>query len=146
MVSHGWTPPPHFLFSPSQLDFWLSPRGTGDPVDVRVPFPSLQPLKAHLEANGVPYSIMIEDVQVSSGGGSGGARGSAWRGTRSQPAPCPPPGAGGPGADADASPAPPAPAALHRHLRLQQLPQPGRGDALWVGKHKFWGIFLGKNK
>eukprot|EP00075_Anas_platyrhynchos_P022272 XP_027311525.1 carboxypeptidase A1-like [Anas platyrhynchos] len=47
-----------------QLDFWLSPRGTGDPVDVRVPFPSLQPLKVHLEANGVPYSIMIEDVQA----------------------------------------------------------------------------------
>ncbi|XP_031460903.1 carboxypeptidase A1-like [Phasianus colchicus] len=47
-----------------QLDFWLSPRGLGDPVDIRVPFPSLQPLKAHLEANGVPYSIMIEDVQA----------------------------------------------------------------------------------
>ncbi|XP_047918524.1 carboxypeptidase A1-like [Anser cygnoides] len=47
-----------------QLDFWLAPRGTGDPVDVRVPFPSLQPLKAHLEANGIPYSIMIEDVQA----------------------------------------------------------------------------------
>ncbi|XP_035204322.1 carboxypeptidase A1-like [Oxyura jamaicensis] len=47
-----------------QLDFWLTPRGTGDPVDVRVPFSSLQPLKAHLEANGVPYSIMIEDVQA----------------------------------------------------------------------------------
>uniref|UniRef100_A0A8C9EUA3 Carboxypeptidase A1 n=1 Tax=Pavo cristatus TaxID=9049 RepID=A0A8C9EUA3_PAVCR len=47
-----------------ELDFWLSPRGLGDPVDIRVPFPSLQPLKAHLEANGVPYSIMIEDVQA----------------------------------------------------------------------------------
>ncbi|NXU93229.1 CBPA1 Carboxypeptidase, partial [Xiphorhynchus elegans] len=47
-----------------QLDFWLSPRGLGDPVDIRVPFPSLQPLKAHLEARGVPYSIMIEDVQA----------------------------------------------------------------------------------
>ncbi|XP_010706545.1 carboxypeptidase A1-like [Meleagris gallopavo] len=47
-----------------QLDFWLSPRGLGDPVDIRVPFPSLQPLKAHLEASGVPYSIMIEDVQA----------------------------------------------------------------------------------
>ncbi|XP_071590335.1 carboxypeptidase A1-like [Heliangelus exortis] len=46
-----------------QLDFWLSPHGLGLPVDVRVPFPSLQPLKAHLEANGVSYSIMIEDVQ-----------------------------------------------------------------------------------
>ncbi|XP_075003712.1 carboxypeptidase A1-like [Calonectris borealis] len=47
-----------------QLDFWLSPRGPGYPVDVRVPFPSLQPLKAHLEANGISYSIMIEDVQA----------------------------------------------------------------------------------
>ena len=62
----------HLIFSPSQLDFWLMPRGTGDPVDVRVPFPSLQPLKAHLEANGIPYSIMIEDVQVSGAGGSEG--------------------------------------------------------------------------
>lgn len=72
---------PHLIFSPSQLDFWLAPRGTGDPVDVRVPFPSLQPLKAHLEANGIPYSIMIEDVQVSGGGGSGG-RGSRHGGGR----------------------------------------------------------------
>ncbi|XP_068257302.1 carboxypeptidase A1-like isoform X2 [Nyctibius grandis] len=38
--------------------------GVGHPVDVRVPFPSLQPLKAHLEANGISYSIMIEDVQT----------------------------------------------------------------------------------
>ncbi|KGL91666.1 Carboxypeptidase A1, partial [Charadrius vociferus] len=52
-----------------QLDFWLSPRGLGQPVDIRVPFPSLQPLKAHLEANGISYSIMIEDVQVSGGRG-----------------------------------------------------------------------------
>ncbi|XP_052536899.1 carboxypeptidase A1-like [Tympanuchus pallidicinctus] len=47
-----------------QLDFWLSPRGLGNPIDIRVPFRSLQPVKAHLEANGVPYSIMIEDVQA----------------------------------------------------------------------------------
>ncbi|NXJ98611.1 CBPA1 Carboxypeptidase, partial [Corythaixoides concolor] len=47
-----------------ELDFWLTPRGPGYPVDVRVPFPSLQPLKAHLEANGITYSIMIEDVQT----------------------------------------------------------------------------------
>ncbi|XP_071406225.1 carboxypeptidase A1-like [Pithys albifrons albifrons] len=47
-----------------QLDFWLAPRGLGDPVDIRVPFPSLQPVKAHLEARGVSYSIMIEDVQA----------------------------------------------------------------------------------
>ncbi|KFP76441.1 PREDICTED: carboxypeptidase A1-like [Acanthisitta chloris] len=47
-----------------KLDFWLSPRGLGYPVDIRVPFPSLQSVKAHLEASGVPYSIMIEDVQA----------------------------------------------------------------------------------
>ncbi|NXP55504.1 CBPA1 Carboxypeptidase, partial [Heliornis fulica] len=47
-----------------QLDFWLAPRGVGHPVDVRVPFPSLQPVKAHLEANGISYSIMIKDVQA----------------------------------------------------------------------------------
>ncbi|XP_054034462.1 carboxypeptidase A1 [Dryobates pubescens] len=47
-----------------QLDFWLEPRAPGYPIDVRVPFPSLQPLKAHLEANDISYSIMIEDVQA----------------------------------------------------------------------------------
>ncbi|NXG22026.1 CBPA1 Carboxypeptidase, partial [Grallaria varia] len=47
-----------------KLDFWLAPRGLGQPVDIRVPFPSLQPVKAHLEAHGVSYSIMIEDVQA----------------------------------------------------------------------------------
>ncbi|KAM6301865.1 carboxypeptidase A1-like [Podargus strigoides] len=47
-----------------QLDFWLAPRGPGYPVDVRVPFSSLQSLKAHLESNGISYSIMIEDVQA----------------------------------------------------------------------------------
>ncbi|NXM74967.1 CBPA1 Carboxypeptidase, partial [Serilophus lunatus] len=46
-----------------ELDFWLAPRGLGFPVDIRVPFPSLQPVKSHLEASGVSYSIMIEDVQ-----------------------------------------------------------------------------------
>lgn len=74
-VERGWGQPeagsdPHpSCFLPFQLDFWLSPRGPGYAVDVRVPFPSLQPLKAHLEANGISYSIMIEDVQVSGGGG-----------------------------------------------------------------------------
>ncbi|NXS23150.1 CBPA1 Carboxypeptidase, partial [Mystacornis crossleyi] len=47
-----------------QLDFWLAPRGLGFPVDIRVPFPSVQPVKAHLEASGVSYSVMIEDVQA----------------------------------------------------------------------------------
>ncbi|PKK22051.1 carboxypeptidase A1 [Columba livia] len=47
-----------------QLDFWLGPRGPGHPVDVRVPLPSLQPLKVHLESNGISYSVMIKDVQA----------------------------------------------------------------------------------
>ncbi|NXO62473.1 CBPA1 Carboxypeptidase, partial [Phainopepla nitens] len=47
-----------------QLDFWLAPRGLGLPIDIRVPFPSLQAVKVHLEAAGVSYSIMIEDVQA----------------------------------------------------------------------------------
>ncbi|NWI10955.1 CBPA1 Carboxypeptidase, partial [Crypturellus soui] len=47
-----------------QLDFWLPPRAAREPVDVRVPLRSLQPVKAHLEAHGVPYSVMIEDVQA----------------------------------------------------------------------------------
>ncbi|OPJ76428.1 carboxypeptidase A1 [Patagioenas fasciata monilis] len=47
-----------------ELDFWLEPRGPGHPVDIRVPLPSLQALKAHLEFNGISYSIMIKDVQA----------------------------------------------------------------------------------
>ncbi|XP_032914457.1 carboxypeptidase A1-like [Catharus ustulatus] len=47
-----------------QLDFWLAPRGLGLPVDIRVPFPNLQAVKVHLEAAGLSYSIMIEDVQA----------------------------------------------------------------------------------
>lgn len=68
----GSDPTPMSCFLSLQLDFWLSPRGLGQPVDIRVPFPSLQPLKAHLEANGISYSIMIEDVQVSGGRGEAG--------------------------------------------------------------------------
>ncbi|NXD70582.1 CBPA1 Carboxypeptidase, partial [Eolophus roseicapillus] len=51
------------------LDFWLAPRVPGHPVDIRVPLPSLQPLKEHLEDNDISYSVMIKDVQVSGGGG-----------------------------------------------------------------------------
>ncbi|NXW61681.1 CBPA1 Carboxypeptidase, partial [Eurystomus gularis] len=46
-----------------QLDFWLHPTSPGHPVDVRVPFLSLQPVKIFLESNNISYSIMIEDVQ-----------------------------------------------------------------------------------
>lgn len=34
------------------------------PVDVRVPFHSLQSVKIYLETQDVEYSIMIEDLQV----------------------------------------------------------------------------------
>ncbi|XP_059567778.1 carboxypeptidase A1 [Myotis daubentonii] len=46
-----------------QLDFWRGPAQPGSPVDVRVPFPSLQAVKVFLEAHGIEYTIMIEDVQ-----------------------------------------------------------------------------------
>ncbi|NXS62670.1 CBPA5 Carboxypeptidase, partial [Brachypteracias leptosomus] len=46
-----------------QLDFWRHPSSPVHPVDVRVPFPSLQPVKVFLESNNISYSIMIKDVQ-----------------------------------------------------------------------------------
>ncbi|KAM4677640.1 carboxypeptidase A1-like [Discoglossus pictus] len=46
-----------------QLDFWMTPRRVGRPVDIRVPFPSLQAVKVYLESNNIPYSIMIHDLQ-----------------------------------------------------------------------------------
>uniref|UniRef100_A0A2I3HVG5 Carboxypeptidase A2 n=1 Tax=Nomascus leucogenys TaxID=61853 RepID=A0A2I3HVG5_NOMLE len=47
-----------------QLDFWKSPTTPGETVHVRVPFVSVQAVKAFLESQGIAYSIMIEDVQV----------------------------------------------------------------------------------
>ncbi|XP_060632370.2 carboxypeptidase A1 [Anolis sagrei] len=46
-----------------QLDFWRAPAHPEIPVDVRVPFPSLQGVKVFLESNDIQYSIMIENVQ-----------------------------------------------------------------------------------
>ncbi|XP_040199270.1 carboxypeptidase A2-like isoform X1 [Rana temporaria] len=46
-----------------QLDFWTEPAKPDIPVDVRVPFTSLQSVKAYLEYNSIDYSIMIEDLQ-----------------------------------------------------------------------------------
>ncbi|KFQ34613.1 Carboxypeptidase A1, partial [Merops nubicus] len=46
-----------------QLDFWRHPTSPGRLVDLRVPFPSLQPVKTFLESNNISYSIMIEDLQ-----------------------------------------------------------------------------------
>ncbi|KAJ1162743.1 hypothetical protein NDU88_003208 [Pleurodeles waltl] len=47
-----------------QVDFWKSPRQPGSPVDIRVPFPSLQAVKVFLESNSIQYDIMIEDLQT----------------------------------------------------------------------------------
>ncbi|XP_062054188.1 carboxypeptidase A1 [Lepus europaeus] len=47
-----------------QLDFWRGPARPGSPIDVRVPFPSIQAVKIFLEAHGISYEIMIEDVQT----------------------------------------------------------------------------------
>lgn len=53
------------LVPPSpQLDFWRGPTHPGAPIDVRVPFPSLQAVKIFLEAHGIGYTTMIEDVQA----------------------------------------------------------------------------------
>ncbi|XP_063786523.1 carboxypeptidase A1-like [Pseudophryne corroboree] len=46
-----------------QIDFWRSPARPELPVDIRVPFTTLQRLKVFLESNDIDYSIMIEDVQ-----------------------------------------------------------------------------------
>ncbi|XP_039716501.1 carboxypeptidase A1 [Pteropus medius] len=46
-----------------QLDFWKGPAHPGSPIDVRVPFSSIQAVKVFLEAHSINYTIMIEDVQ-----------------------------------------------------------------------------------
>ncbi|XP_028929355.1 carboxypeptidase A1-like isoform X1 [Ornithorhynchus anatinus] len=47
-----------------QLDFWRGPANPSSPIDVRVPFISIQAVKIFLESNGIQYSTMIEDVQM----------------------------------------------------------------------------------
>ncbi|XP_004418736.1 PREDICTED: carboxypeptidase A1 [Ceratotherium simum simum] len=46
-----------------KLDFWRAPAQPGSPIDVRVPFSSIQAVKIFLESYGIEYTIMIEDVQ-----------------------------------------------------------------------------------
>ncbi|KAL8222510.1 UNVERIFIED_CONTAM: Multifunctional pyrimidine synthesis protein CAD, partial [Gekko kuhli] len=46
-----------------QLDFWRAPVHPELPIDVRVPFASLQGVKVYLESHDIDYSIMIEDLQ-----------------------------------------------------------------------------------
>ncbi|KAJ8393411.1 hypothetical protein AAFF_G00061330 [Aldrovandia affinis] len=47
-----------------QLDFWKDPTHSSLPVDIHVPFNSLQAVKAYLETNEIQYSVMIKDLQV----------------------------------------------------------------------------------
>lgn len=47
-----------------QLDFWRGVTDAVTPVDIRVPFHSLQTVKIYLETQGIEYSTMIEDLQV----------------------------------------------------------------------------------
>ncbi|XP_078112631.1 carboxypeptidase A5 [Sander vitreus] len=47
-----------------ELDFWRGVTDVATPVDVRVPFHSLQSVKIHLESQDIEYFIMIEDLQV----------------------------------------------------------------------------------
>ncbi|XP_075326637.1 carboxypeptidase A1-like [Odontesthes bonariensis] len=47
-----------------RLDFWRGVNDVSSPVDVRVPFHSLQSVKGYLESLDIHYSIMIEDLQV----------------------------------------------------------------------------------
>ncbi|KAI4894855.1 hypothetical protein NFI96_003243 [Prochilodus magdalenae] len=47
-----------------QLDFWMGPVKESLPIDVRVPFHSLQPVRSFLAYNKIDYRVMIEDVQA----------------------------------------------------------------------------------
>ncbi|XP_040894202.1 carboxypeptidase A5 [Toxotes jaculatrix] len=47
-----------------ELDFWMGVTTVAAPVDVRVPFHSLQSIKIYLETQDIEYSIMIEDLQM----------------------------------------------------------------------------------
>ncbi|XP_078533670.1 carboxypeptidase A1-like [Lissotriton helveticus] len=47
-----------------QIDFWREPAKPSLPVDIRVPFRSLQAVKVFLESNNIAYTIMIVDVQA----------------------------------------------------------------------------------
>uniref|UniRef100_A0A3Q3WHT8 Peptidase M14 domain-containing protein n=1 Tax=Mola mola TaxID=94237 RepID=A0A3Q3WHT8_MOLML len=46
-----------------ELDFWLHPVSTELPVDIRVPRSSLTFVKEYLHIHGIPYSVMINDLQ-----------------------------------------------------------------------------------
>ncbi|XP_062276047.1 carboxypeptidase A5 [Scomber scombrus] len=47
-----------------ELDFWRDVSDVATPVDIRVPFHSLQSVKIHLETQDIEYSVMIKDLQM----------------------------------------------------------------------------------
>ncbi|KAM6972943.1 carboxypeptidase A1-like [Aplochiton taeniatus] len=47
-----------------QLDIWREPTDVASPVDIRVPFHSLQAVKDYLETQDIQYSVMIKDLQA----------------------------------------------------------------------------------
>ncbi len=53
-----------YLFLCVQLNFWREPVQESLPVDVHVPFHSLQAVRAFLGYNQIQYNVMIKDVQV----------------------------------------------------------------------------------
>ncbi|KAK9516269.1 hypothetical protein VZT92_024210 [Zoarces viviparus] len=46
-----------------ELDFWLQPVSTELPVDIRVPRSSVSSVTEHLTAHGIPYSVIIDNLQ-----------------------------------------------------------------------------------
>ncbi|KAF7651209.1 hypothetical protein LDENG_00114180 [Lucifuga dentata] len=46
-----------------ELDFWLHPVSTELPVDIRVSVSSLRDVKDYLNTHGIPFSIMISNLQ-----------------------------------------------------------------------------------
>ncbi|XP_036962647.1 carboxypeptidase A1-like isoform X2 [Acanthopagrus latus] len=47
-----------------ELDFWRGVTDVASPVDVRVPFHSLQSVKVYLETKAIQYATVIEDLQT----------------------------------------------------------------------------------
>ncbi|XP_073327544.1 carboxypeptidase A1-like [Pagrus major] len=47
-----------------ELDFWRGVTDVASPVDVRVPFHSLQSVKMYLETKDIEYGIIIKDLQA----------------------------------------------------------------------------------
>uniref|UniRef100_A0A3Q3E9P5 Carboxypeptidase A1 n=2 Tax=Labrus bergylta TaxID=56723 RepID=A0A3Q3E9P5_9LABR len=46
------------------LDMWRGVTDVASPVDIRVPFESLQSVKVYLESQEIDYSVMIKDLQA----------------------------------------------------------------------------------